>query len=634
MISTATRAFYLTSGIEPVYALFDAPAAPTDGILDPATAPNAAASGGTSATGRANGAPAVGVLLCPLFGNDDLCAYRARREWAKTLAAAGHPTLRIDLPGTGNSAGGPYDPGRLRAWTDAVAVAAAWLRTRPGCARVTAIGIGIGGLLVYKAAAADAQIDDLVLWSTPARGKTFVRQLRVLSKMEASRATAGDTSEPALPQGALSSAGFVISAETVAALEALDLAELELPGAASRRVLLLERDGLEVDARLRASLERSGAEVALAPGPGYGRMVTPPQQSRAPVEVFARVQAWLAAGAGAPAPEHAHAPLASDTGETLELLVGGVRVRESPLSILCNEGRLAGVLAEGEDDAGICAVFLNAGALRHIGPNRMWVETARRWAARGVPTLRIDLAGIGDSDGDAGALERDEGLYVPRYVAQTLEVLDALAETGLPPRFLLAGLCSGAYWGLHAALADERVRAVVMINPRALFWDRSVSSMREARNVRKALRADTWAKLVRGQITAQRARAIGAGVAVVVRSLPARALANWRAWRTGGDRLHRALERLQASDTRLLGIFTASEPVLEELTRNGGLARMRARANVRICSIPGPLRSHTLEPLPLQRAVSALLDEELDRALGAAARGAGTRERQLSAPAR
>jgi alpha/beta superfamily hydrolase len=32
----------------------------------------------------------------------------------------------------------------------------------------------------------------------------------------------------------------------------------------------------------------------------------------------------------------------------------------------------------------------------------MWVEASRRWAALGVATLRIDLEGIGDADGDAG----------------------------------------------------------------------------------------------------------------------------------------------------------------------------------------------------------------------------------------
>ena len=48
-------------------------------------------------------------------------------------------------------------------------------------------------------------------------------------------------------------------------------------------------------------------------------------------------------------------------------------------------------------------MLLNSGAVRRIGPQRMWVEAARRWAALGVPTLRFDVVGVGDSDGDGSA---------------------------------------------------------------------------------------------------------------------------------------------------------------------------------------------------------------------------------------
>jgi hypothetical protein len=355
-------------------------------------------------------------------------------------------------------------------------------------------------------------------------------------------------------------------------------------------------------------------------------MVTPPQQSLSPTTVFETVNAWLADSPAAARTAHSGptAP-AGRTGEdgaapTLELAVGDARIRELPLTIAHGEGRLVGVLAEGvpaRDDApaSFCAVLLNAGALRHIGPNRMWVETARRWAACGVPTLRIDLAGIGDSDGDAGSLQQDEGLYVPRYVAQTIEVIDALSARGLPQRFVLAGLCSGAYWAFQAALEDDRVAAAFMINPRALFWDWDVGAVRDARNFSKALRPATWRKLLRGQITRERVATIARGVRVALATLPARARTR-RAGRDGGvDRLSRALDRLEGAGTDLLGVFTDGEPVFEELARDGGLARMRARPNVRVESIPGPLTSHTLEPLALQSAVSALLDEALQRLL-------------------
>ena len=71
--------------------------------------------------------------------------------------------------------------------------------------------------------------------------------------------------------------GFLLSAETVRELEALDLTRLEWPRAAKVRVLLLDRDGLAADQRLREALERAGAEVTLAPGDGYGVMTSPPQ---------------------------------------------------------------------------------------------------------------------------------------------------------------------------------------------------------------------------------------------------------------------------------------------------------------------------------------------------------------------
>ncbi len=54
-------------------------------------------------------------------------------------------------------------------------------------------------------------------------------------------------------------------------------------------------------------------------------------------------------------------------------------------------GRLFGVLSRRSgEQAEPTGVLLNAGPQRRTGPNRMWVEIARRWAAKGVPTLRLD----------------------------------------------------------------------------------------------------------------------------------------------------------------------------------------------------------------------------------------------------
>ncbi|HWI70641.1 MAG TPA: hypothetical protein VNT55_01700, partial [Baekduia sp.] len=43
------------------------------------------------------------VLFLPPFGYDDVCAYRGLRMWALSLSAEGVASLRVDLPGAGDS---------------------------------------------------------------------------------------------------------------------------------------------------------------------------------------------------------------------------------------------------------------------------------------------------------------------------------------------------------------------------------------------------------------------------------------------------------------------------------------------------------------------------------------------------
>jgi len=126
------------------------------------------------------------VLFVPPFGWEDIASHRTRRMWAEDLAAHGYPVLRIDLPGTGDSAGDSAFPGQWSGWNGAVTVAARRLRAEAGTPLVTAIGIGLGGLLAYEAAAR-GDVDDLVLWATPGKGWSFVRELTAFSVLETAR---------------------------------------------------------------------------------------------------------------------------------------------------------------------------------------------------------------------------------------------------------------------------------------------------------------------------------------------------------------------------------------------------------------------------------------------------------------
>lgn len=600
--SPPTRPLYIDADPDPVF-----------GVWHPA--PTASARG-------------TAVLICPPFGWEEICSYRSRRDWAAQLARSGHPALRIDLPGTGDSGGSPSDPARLEAWTAAVGATAGWLRAASGCERVAAIGIGLGGVAVWSALVDGASIDDLVLWAVPARGRTLVRELRAFAHLNAASVDPADAAEPSqrgespasaeLDDGVLETAGFTLSAQTSGALESLDLTARSIAGTSTHRVLLLERDGIAVDARLRRHLEELGAGVTVAPGPGYGTMMAHPQHARAPLEVFETVTAWLAAAA-----PPAASPAGTNGGarEEIELTVDGVRIRETPLVVERPFGRLACVLSEPLDqpDMPLSAVLFNAGAIRRIGPGRMWVDLARRWAARGVPALRVDLEGIGDSDGDASRYEDTAALYGQELVEQARAVLDELPLRGLSSRVVLVGLCSGGYWSFHAALSDERVAAAFLLNVRTLFWDDLLDAVREAPKLGQLVRRTLWRRALRGEVRLERVRLRARGALLTLVRLPGR--------RRRRRRLDSALDRLCETDKRTLFVFGGNEPLHEELERDGRLERMDRWPNLEFEVVPG--RDHTFGPISSQRHVHEVLGRALDRELK---RAGATGARPTSAP--
>ncbi|MGH2869796.1 MAG: alpha/beta fold hydrolase, partial [Solirubrobacteraceae bacterium] len=453
------------------------------------------------------------VLICPPFGWQDMCSYRARRRWAQAFAQAGFPAARFDLPGTGDSGGSPRDPGRLEAWTDAVTATAGWLRESTDCDRVAVLGIGLGGLVACRAVALGAAIDDLILWAVPARGRTLVRELRAYAAIVSERYPT-DAQGPALPDGAFEVTGFLLSAETAAELEQLRLNELAVPRADERRVLLLDRGEIEFDRRLREHFEQSGAKVTTIHTRDYDALMAHPQEAVAPDETIERTVAWLTEGDLGEFAQGYPASAPKIAKPSMELVQSGVRIQETPIRLDIGPSQTVGILTgpvHGPREE-VCAVLLNGGALRRIGPNRTWVEIARRWAARGVCTIRIDFEGIGDSDGDARRHVNLDGLYSPRMTDETLELLERLRGRGLPDRFVLVGLCSGAYWALHTALADQSIEGAFMINLYSFHFSKELVAERDRRATVAGFRAGVVRRLLRGGISQEQFRRVMRGL--------------------------------------------------------------------------------------------------------------------------
>ena len=446
----------------------------------------------------------VGLVICNPFGFEEVCAHRSLRHLAESAAAAGMPTLRFDYSGSGNSAGDEFQSDMLGRWRQSIHEAVEGLKQASGVRKVCLVGLRLGSLLATLTAHERTDVAGLVLIAPVVRGRAYLRELTALAQTGAGEFTEAPRGGP------LESAGFVMSEETRTALTAIDLHELEQAPAA--HILIVERDDLPGTASWPAMLERLGAQVSVASWPGYLRMMDDPQRAQVPVAivdgVLRQVAQWCELGAQAMGADRAW-------GHASQTLWVGAAAPHRPLletavQIDGGESTLFAVLARPASDEvtpGPAVLMLSAGSVHAIGPNRLWVRLARRWAAQGVTVLRLDISGIGDSPPRPGSNENI--VYSPHAlqdIGAALRYLKGLPGVGACH---LLGLCSGAYHAFKAAVAGHVAASVVMINPLTFSWHEGdrLSDVKEyeifaltSKYRGKFFTREPWRKLVRGHL--------------------------------------------------------------------------------------------------------------------------------------
>jgi alpha-beta hydrolase superfamily lysophospholipase len=601
---------------------------------------------------------ATGVVIVDAVGYETLSAHRSLRHLAERLARAGFPVLRYDHAGEGDADGGARAEGRLRTWIDGVGAAMDELKARAGVAEVALFGLRLGGTLATVAAAERGDAASLVLFAPCSTGRAYVREIRAFRLIK----QRDDGFEVRPSRGARAgdeeAAGFLLDAELVADLG--KLSALTLPRAPAPRALVLGRDDIPSEGPLVKALTAAGVAVDHRETPGYAAMMQDAHAAVVPEALFEEVTAWLEAAHPAMRPALAEAPETSETSETsappggngtrgtreraedaesttaegpvLELADGA---RERPLSF--DEGRLFGILTEpapplvaatasgtrAAAPARTCVIFTNPGAVHRIGNNRMYVTLARAFAARGIAALRLDLGGLGDSLPAPG--QRENNVYAPTVAADVQAAMRALKARGVE-RFILVGLCSGAFAAYHAALRGGPVAACVLLNPQSFYW-RDGDSLTvtpaqvagQAAHYQRALfQRDSWAKVLRGEvdlqkfagIIARRARGIASGKLAEIR----RAVGLHAAPGEGDVAVD--LRAIVTSGVEVLIVFSAGDPGIAYLTMRAGRAieRLRARPGFEIGTIEGA--DHTFTPLWSQEALEDLLVPRLAARFG------------------
>ena len=120
-----------------------------------------------------------------------------------------------------------------------------------------------------------------------------------------------------------------------------------------------------------------------------------------------------------------------------------------------DDRKMVGILSGGDGaPANPTLILPSAGLQPRCGPFRLHVELAERLAARGMRSFRFDVPGVGEAARSNGFDDQ----------AATLAAMDILQAQYGCSRFVVGGICSAADVGWNAAVDDDRVCAVLLLD--------------------------------------------------------------------------------------------------------------------------------------------------------------------------
>ena len=170
------------------------------------------------------------------------------------------------------------------------------------------------------------------------------------------------------------------------------------------------------------------------------------------------------------------------------------RLEEQPELFDCEGCRLVGILNPAGGERGIGVVLLVGGPQYRVGAHRMYVKLARRLAEHGVPSLRFDYRGIGDSEGVFRGFEHLED-DIASAVAHLMLRCPELSQVAL------FGLCDGATAAALYDSADERVTMRILLNPWVHTDTGEAKAYLSYYYPRRLLQKSFWVSLARGNVS-------------------------------------------------------------------------------------------------------------------------------------
>jgi dienelactone hydrolase len=521
----------------------------------------------------------LAMVVCPPIGHEYVHSHRTLRHLADELARAGIACLRFDYHGIGDSTGVDEDPSRVSSWLENIRQALFQVKILSGCDEVGLVGFRIGATLAALISE-NNYLACLVLWAPCIRGRNYIREMKALRMSGATAPQANDNTN-----SNIETAGFILTEQTVKELSTIDLHKI-IPN--TNKILVVMRDDLaEASQRLDQWTDHD-IDLNYQKFSGYSDIVAEPHDTKVPFDTIKEITNWISTSSSignnneksgaVPEPNSSISVPLTDY-EQQHFGYKLTDIRESIYTFGKNN-HLFGILCEpliNDWKNRPTLILTNAGAVHHIGPNRLYVLLTRNIARAGFRCLRMDLSGLGDSFIEDISKENDS--YISSATKEIEDAINSLRLDG--SSFVVMGLCSGAHTAFHVALdlISQPIDECILINPLTFYWNKSMSlSTTPSLDIRwhyyknTMQQKDRWMKLIQGRAN------IKAIVKTIVDLATKRVhglMINLGLTQPTTDNLNYDIKQICLTGRELSFIFSSTDPGYEILMSNAKSAVRR-----------------------------------------------------------
>ena len=170
---------------------------------------------------------------------------------------------------------------------------------------------------------------------------------------------------------------------------------------------------------------------------------------------------------------------------------GGVNLQERAVRFECEGNGLYGIVNEPTPSASRGVLIVVGGPQYRAGSHRQFTLLARQLASHGIPVMRFDYRGMGDSDGEIRTFES-----VGADLRQAIDTF--VSEVPAVKELVIWGLCDAASAATFYAHGDARITGLVLLNP----WVRTDEGMAKAYlrhyYLSRLFKRDMWLKIFHG----------------------------------------------------------------------------------------------------------------------------------------